>query len=48
MKKAKKFNDGGMTLEEMYPEAKITRVPYQEPPKRSDTKEFKEAAETAI
>lgn len=47
MKKAKRFSDGGMSLEEMYPEAKITRVPYQEPPKRSETKEFKEAAEMA-
>ena len=45
--KVKKFNDGGMSLEEKYPGAKITRVPYQEPPKRSETKEFKEAAETA-
>ena len=43
----KKFNDGGMSLEEKYPGAKITRVPYKEPPKRSETKEFKEAAETA-
>jgi hypothetical protein len=47
MKKAKRFNDGGMSLEEMYPEAKITRVPYQEPPKRSETKEFQEAARWA-
>jgi hypothetical protein len=45
--KVKKFNDGGMSLEEKYPGAKITRVPYKEPPKRSETKEFKEAAETA-
>jgi hypothetical protein len=45
--KVKKFNDGGMSLEEKYPGAKITRVPYQEPPKRSETKEFKEAAEAA-
>jgi hypothetical protein len=45
--KVKKFNDGGMSLEEKYPGAKITRVPYKEPPKKSETKEFKEAAETA-
>jgi len=45
--KVKKFNDGGMSLEEKYPGAKITRIPYKEPPKRSETKEFKEAAETA-
>jgi hypothetical protein len=47
MKRVKRFNDGGMSLEEKYPGAKITRVPYQEPPKRSETKEFKKAAETA-
>jgi hypothetical protein len=38
MKKAKRFNDGGMSLEEMYPEAKITRAgpqpkPVEQPPK---------------
>lgn len=38
MKKVKKFNDGGMSLEEMYPEAKITRAgpqpkPVEAPPK---------------
>ena len=43
MKKAKRFNEGGMSLEEMYPEAKITRVPYQEPPKESQSKAYKEA-----
>jgi hypothetical protein len=43
MKKTKRFNDGGMSLEEMYPEAKITRVPYQEPPKESQSKAYKEA-----
>jgi hypothetical protein len=47
MKRVKRFNDGGMSLEEKYPGAKITRVPYKEPPKRSETKEFKEAAEAA-
>jgi hypothetical protein len=45
--KVRKFNDGGMSLEEKYPGAKITRVPYQEPPKRSETKEFQEAARWA-
>jgi hypothetical protein len=38
MKKARRFNDGGMSLEEMYPEAKITRAgpqpkPVEQPPK---------------
>ena len=39
MKKAKRYNEGGMSLEEKYPEAKITRVPPNEPPKKSE--EFK-------
>ena len=38
MKKAKRFNDGGMSLEEKYPGAKITRAgpqpkPVEQPPK---------------
>ena len=38
MKKTKRFNEGGMSLEEKYPEAKITRAgpqpkPVEEPPK---------------
>jgi hypothetical protein len=32
MKKAKRFNEGGMSLEEMYPEAKITRAGPQPKP----------------
>ena len=40
MKKVKRFNDGGMSLEEKYPEAKITRVPPNEPPGKSE--KFKE------
>ena len=40
MKKAKRFNDGGLSLEEMYPEAKITRAgpqpkPAELPPAKS-------------
>lgn len=38
VKRAKRFNDGGMSLEEKYPEAKITRAgpqpkPVEQPPK---------------
>ena len=51
MKKAKRFNEGGMRLEEMYPEAKITRAgpqpkPVEEPPKtrlQEVLREIKEA-----
>jgi len=51
MKKAKRFNDGGMSLEEMYPEAKITRAgpqpkPVEQPPKttlQEVLREMKEA-----
>jgi hypothetical protein len=51
MKKAKRFNDGGMSLEEMYPEAKITRAgpqpkPVEQPPKtilQEALREMKEA-----
>ena len=32
MKKAKRFNEGGKSLEEMYPEAKITRAGPQPAP----------------
>ena len=49
--KVKKFNDGGMSLEEMYPEAKITRAgpqpkPVEQPPKtilQEALREMKEA-----
>ena len=34
MKKAKRFNEGGKSLEELYPEAKITRAGPQPPPKK--------------
>jgi hypothetical protein len=40
MKRAKRYNEGGMSLEQMYPEAKITRVPPNEPPGKSE--KFKE------
>jgi len=40
MKKVKRYNEGGMSLEEMYPEAKVTRVPPNEPPGKSE--KFKE------
>lgn len=40
MKRAKRYNEGGMSLEEMYPEAKVTRVPPNEPPGKSE--KFKE------
>ena len=51
MRKAKRFNDGGMSLEEMYPEAKITRAgpqpkPVEQPPKtilQEALREMKEA-----
>jgi hypothetical protein len=40
MKKAKRYNEGGMSLEQMYPEAKITRAgpqpkPAELPPAKS-------------
>jgi hypothetical protein len=51
MKRAKRFNEGGMSLEEMYPEAKITRAgpqpkPVEQPPKtilQEALREMKEA-----
>jgi hypothetical protein len=49
MKKAKRFNDGGMSLEEMYPEAKITRAGPQPKPATPPETEYsarnREAAE---
>ena len=41
MKKAKRFNDGGMSLEEMYPEAKITRAGAQPKPEEYSANRFK-------
>jgi hypothetical protein len=40
MKKAKRFNDGGMSLEEMYPEAKITRAGPQPKPAAPPENEY--------
>ena len=41
MKKAKRFNDGGMSLEEMYPEAKITRAGAQPKPEEYSANRIK-------
>jgi len=41
MKKAKRFNDGGMSLEEMYPEAKITRAGPQPKPEEYSANRIK-------
>jgi len=48
--KVKKFNDGGMSLEEMYPEAKITRAgqqpkPVEQPPKTALQEALREVKE---
>lgn len=53
MKKAKRYNEGGMSLEEKYPEAKITRLPPQSKPAESSPKTAhgqmsKEARETEL
>jgi len=40
MKKAKRFNEGGMSLEEMYPEAKITRAGPQPKPTAPPENEY--------
>jgi hypothetical protein len=39
--KVKKFSDGGSTLEEMYPEAKITKAGPQPKPKEYSANRFK-------
>jgi hypothetical protein len=41
MKKAKRFNDGGMSLEEKYPEAKITRAGPQPKPEEYSANRIK-------
>ena len=41
MKRAKRFNDGGMSLEEMYPGAKITRAGAQDKPGEYSANRFK-------
>jgi hypothetical protein len=40
MKKAKRFNEGGMSLEQMYPEAKITRAGPQPKPTAAPENEY--------
>ena len=51
MKKAKRYNEGGMSLEQMYPEAKITRAgpqpkPVEQPPKTALQEALREVKET--
>ena len=41
MKRAKRFNEGGMSLEEMYPEAKITRAGPQPKPEEYSANRIK-------
>jgi hypothetical protein len=50
MKRAKRFNEGGMSLEEKYPEAKITRAgpqpkPVEQPPKTALQEALREVKE---